>query len=288
MVLYGSGMHSGVSAASVYCTQILNIMAEIEVAQASPKIRLVSYTLTTEPVKRMKVRTHGKRTSKVKTSQIVLRKAEQLYGGGGELTKISNKDKFNQHKKQPVDDWHDVLEYDYKKAMEYKEGLHIGEWIGTEKVKSVRGASTRYGISAEIPAESMDNVNTFLREILKFKRIDYERMLKDYKNFENKRAANVERIEALQKRLNLTPHRRQLLRDLRKKWVNCKAHCRYVISTEVFYDFTGTNDANHIKWRAMKVGSILVEKVFEDGGVFFNRKQCAAIKAWIDANLLTS
>jgi hypothetical protein len=82
----------------------------------------------------------------------------------------------------------------------------------------------------------------------------------------------------------MSPKRRQLLRALRTKWKNCNAHTRYVASTDVTYDFTGKNDAHSIKWRGMRIGIVLVDKVFPDGGVFFNRKQCQGIAAWIEAN----
>lgn len=250
-----------------------------------PNVRFESYMLTTEPIKRMRVRTFGKKVSKVKTDHRVLRKAEQQYGGGGETIKTSNRRAFNSYEKAPVDNWKDLLDTDVALALEYKEGLHVGEWVGTEKVKPMRGMNVKYSITAELSPTILETANIFLKEILRFKRIDHVRMLKDFAGFEQKRKDNLERIRILfMTRTELSPKRRQLLRDLNKKWKVCNAHTRYTVSTDVLYDFTGKNDSNSIKWRGIRVGTVLVEKVFADGGIFFNRKQCQGIEAWLEAN----
>lgn len=236
-------------------------------------IRLQSYSLSTDPVKRMKVRTHGKRTSKVKTEHAVLRKAEPDYINGRPTTPISNRNKFNNFDK--VMDEHASLV-----GAEWQ-----ADWVGTTKVLPMRGASVKYAQETTLPFSVLLNVSEFLTEVLKFKRITHERVLRDYMAFEDKRTKNIERIQALLRSHRNSDHRKDLIRKLYKKWKTCNAHCRYVVSTEVYYDFADNNMAHDIEHRAIKLGSIVVDKAFADGGMFFNRKQCATIKAWIGVNM---
>jgi hypothetical protein len=111
-------------------------------------------------------------------------------------------------------------------------------------------------------------------------------MLADYAGFEQKRKDNLERILKLLRTEGTSPERKLLLRKLKAKWKSCKAHCRYVVTTNLSYDFGSTNDAHDIRWRSMKIGSIVVEKVFADGGVMFSRADCAKVKAWIQLNFM--
>lgn len=253
---------------------------------ARETIRLESYTFSTDPVKRMRVRTHGKKTSKVKTAHSVLRKAEQEYSNGAESTKLTNRFKFNAHNKQPVNDWTEVLNRSVELALEYKNGMHIGEWIGTEKVKPVRGSTTKMTITGKLDVEVLDDPNAFLKELLRFKRIDHQRLLKDFQNFEPLRKKQLERIAILEKVVTISKDRRSLLKRLRVKWTECNPHTRYMISTNIFYDFIGDNKAYDIRDRAIRIGSIVVDKVFPDGGVRFSKKNFVILQAWIQANRL--
>lgn len=226
-------------------------------------VRLISYTITTDPIKRMRVRTFGKKTSKVKTEHEVLRRAEPVFEFGKMADMISNAKKFNAHNK----------EFD----------TEFG-WLPTQKVNVVRGLSRKLTIQTDLSNDVLNDVNALLRQVLLLKQITHADMLKTYMAFDNTRKANLERVRYLLAQPRLTPERIKLLRKLKQKWLTSKAHCRYRVSTEVYYDFGNNNNAHDIRGRATKIHFITVDEVFEDGGVFFNRKEFAKLKAWIDIN----
>lgn len=226
-------------------------------------VRLISYTLTTDPIKRMRVRTFGKKTSKVKTEHVVLRKAEPVFECGKLTELVSNAKKFNAHTKEFDPD--------------------LG-WLATEKVNVVRGLSRKLQIQTDLSDDVLSDINTLLKQVLLLKQITHADMLKTYMAFGETRKENLGRIAYLLAQPRLTKERIVLLRKLKQKWLTQKAHCRYRVSTEVYYDFGSNNNAHDIRSRATKIHFVTVDKVFADGGVLFNRKEFAKLKAWIDIN----
>lgn len=226
-------------------------------------VRLISYTLSTDPIKRMRVRTFGKKTSKVKTEHVVLRKAEPVFECGKLTELVSNAKKFNAHAKEFDPD--------------------LG-WVATEKVNVVRGLSRKLTIQTELSNDVVTDVNKLLMEVLMLKKITHADMLKTYMAFSQTRKENLDRIAYLLAQPRISLERIKLLRKLKQKWLTQKAHCRYRVSTEIYYDFGSSNNAHDIRSRATKIHFVTVDKVFADGGVLFNRKEFAKLKAWIDIN----